>query len=83
MNILFSRMISLKTKIKIMQVIFLFQKNHFEGKIYLPKAIKMRRRRRKIEKNNTPRARYVRLKELLSQGIIIHFPLNYIYLIRT
>lgn len=64
-----------------MQVFFLFQKNHFEGKIYLPKAIKMRRRQ--TGKKNTPRAKYVRLKELFSQGIIIHFPLNYIYLIQT
>lgn len=64
-----------------MSPFFLFLKNYFEGKTYLPKAIKMRRR--KIEEKNTPRAKYVRLKELLSQSIIIHFPLNYIYLIQT
>lgn len=45
MDILSSRMISLKTKIQIMHVsFFLFQKNYFKGKIYLPKAIKMRRK---------------------------------------
>lgn len=64
-----------------MSPFFLFRKNYFEGKTYLPKAIKMRRR--KIEEKNTPRAKNVRLKELLSKSIIIHFPLNYIYLIQT
>lgn len=82
MDILSSRIISLKTKIQIMHVsFFLFQKNYFTGKIYLPKAIKMRRK--EIEEKNTPRAKHVRLKELLSQSIIIHCPLNYIYLIQT
>lgn len=62
MDILSSRMISLKTKIQIMHSFFLFQKNCLEGKIYPTKAIKIRRR--KIEEKNTPRAKYVRLKGL-------------------
>lgn len=62
MNIYSRRIISLKTPPK--QILFscgfffVFQKNHLEGKIYLPKAIKMRGR--KIKKKNVPRAKYVR-----------------------
>lgn len=86
MTILSSRMIYLRTEIKVMQIFifllyfiagFLFHRNHFEGKIYpVPQAINMKRK--KTDKKNSPRDKYVRLKELFNQGIIIKFSLNYI-----
>lgn len=83
-------MISLRTEIKIMQVFifllyfiagFLFHRRYYMYAVSmqyiyaLSQAINMKRK--KTDKKNSPRAKYVRLKELFNQGITIKFSLNY------